>query len=75
MNAAKQMELKLPAAVPEVWLVLWQRTIVVGVALVTLVSAPGQPVHSHRPRQPEILESGLTISLSPQLNVYTLLAQ
>ena len=40
---------------------------VVGVPVVTLASAPGQPVHSHRPRQ--ALENGHAISLSPR-NVY-----
>ena len=36
-------------------------------AVVTLASAPGQPVHSHKPRQ--ALENRHAISLSPQ-NVY-----
>ena len=76
-NTAKRVELELPAAVPEVWLVLWLCTVVVGrsvigmtvvgVAVVTLASAPGQPVHSHRPRQ--VPENRHPISLSPRLNV------
>ena len=41
--------------------------VVVGVAVVPLASAPGQPVHSHRPRQ--ALENGHAISFSPR-NVY-----
>ena len=76
-NAAKRVELELPAAVPEVWLALRLRTVVVGgsvvggsvvglavvgVAVVTLALAPGQPVHSQRPRQ--VLENEHAISLS-----------
>ena len=62
--------MELPAAVQEVWLILALRTVVVGaavvgVAVVTLVSAPGQPVHSHRPKQ--VLEKRHAISLSPRL--------
>ena len=58
--------MELPAAV---WLVLAQCTVVVGAAVVVmvvikLVSAPGQLVHSHRPRQ--VLENG-TPFFSPQL--------
>ena len=59
--------MELPATVQEVWFVLAQRTIVVGVAVVKLVSAPGQPVHSHRPRQVVYSKKGMPISLSPQL--------
>ena len=40
---------------------------VVGVAVVILASAPGQPVHLHRPRR--ALENGHATSLSPR-NVY-----
>ena len=71
MNAAKRVELELPAAVPEVWLVLQLRMVVVGgsvvggVAVITLALAPGQPVHSQRPRQ--VLENGHAICLSPRL--------
>ena len=75
-NTAKWVELQLPVAVPEVWLV-WLHMVVVGglvvsmavlgVPVVTLVLAPGQPVHSQKPRQ--VLENGHTISLSPR-NVY-----
>ena len=54
--AANRVELELPAAVPaEVWVVFAQCTVVVGVvevgvAVVTLASALGQPVHSHSHR-------------------------
>ena len=41
--------------------------VVVGVVVVTLVSGPGQPVHSHRPRQ--ALKNGHVISL-PLQNLY-----
>ena len=41
--------------------------VAVGVAVVPLASSPGQPVHSHRPRQ--ALENGHAISFSPR-NVY-----
>ena len=40
---------------------------VVGVVVVILASAPGQPIHLQRPRQ--ALENGHTLSLSPR-NVY-----
>ena len=40
-NAAKRVELELPAVVPaEVWVVLARHIVVVGVAVVTLMSAP-----------------------------------
>ena len=64
-NAAKRVEppVELPATVQEVWFAL--RAIAVGVAVVTFVSAPGQPVYSHRPKR--VLEKGHAISLSPRL--------
>ena len=77
-NTAKWVELELPAAVPEVWLVLRLHMVVVGgsvigesvvgvavvgVAVVTLALAPGQPVHLQRPRQ--VLENRHAIFLSP----------
>ena len=67
--------MELPAAVQEVWLILALRTVVVGAAVVGVavvtVSAPGQPVHSHRPKQ--VLEKGHAISLSPRQYCFTLL--
>ena len=70
MNAAKWAELELAAVVPaEVRIVPLQHMVVgvveVGVAEVTLVSAPRQPVHSQRSTQ--VFENGHANSLSPQL--------
>ena len=59
--------MELLAAVQEACLVLAQHMVVVGVAVVgvPVVSAPGQPVHSHRIIQ--VLKKGHAISLSLQL--------
>ena len=68
-----ELPAELPAAVQEVWFVLVQCTVVVGVAVVgvaviKLVSAPGQPVHLHWPRQ--VLEIGTPFLFHLNYNVY-----